>query len=74
MDRETAQKWQDMLSLQAWKAYTLLVREQENKALAALLAQARSKDYSNGYWAGYYEGLEKAISIPKEEMSKNDRE
>lgn len=72
MDKgEMRQAWQDLVHSPVWKAYCLLVQNQQNSELARLLAQARNSDTTNGYHAGFYEGLAKALSIPKEEIERN---
>jgi hypothetical protein len=69
---ETWQAWREFQSHPAWKLLCQNLQVWQDRAWLSLLGQCRDKDSTNGYWAGYYEALEKVLKMPEEEVDRID--
>jgi len=75
MDRgETLQAWQDLLSNPAWKVYQELLHQYKREAFQALRNKCKTEGLVNGYYAGYWDGMHKAMEIPKDQIENLKKE
>ena len=68
---ELKQLWQDLVHSQGWELFRQLVQDRLQKnSINRWKAQARDRDISNGYWAGYHDACDAILRLPKEEVEK----
>ena len=74
MDKqETRQAWRDLASHSGWSLLLKKCRDLQDREWSRILAECRTGNaHIPSYHVGFWEGIEKALDIPREEIERID--